>query len=270
MKDVSLDYGDGSMLVELPDSSVIVRYGETYADPPEVDPYEKTRKALNNPLGFPPLRELGGPNKKVVIGFPDRVKGGVHSNCHRKVAIPLIVEELLKGDTPLENISLLCCMGLHRKNTLEEWYGYLGKEIVDQFWPDRIFNHDVEAPDLCDFGSDGMGNVVQCNRMMAEADVPIVIGHVTGNPYGGYSGGYKMVVTGLSGWQSIATFHRPPGNPFLLSALKFHLERFPFIVNSNLIGNSQAEKKILSNSSHQNSRSCPMYPVVTKTVAGTS
>jgi nickel-dependent lactate racemase len=209
MKDVSLDYGDGSMLVELPDSSVIVRYGETYTDPPEVDPYEKTRKALENPLGSPPLRELGGPSKNVVIGFPDRVKGGVHSNCHRKVAIPMIVEELLKGDTPLENISLLCCMGLHRKNTLEEWYWYLGKEIVDQFWPDRIMNHDVEAPDLCDFGTDEMGNVVQCNRMMAEADVPIVIGHVTGNPYGGYSGGYKMVVTGLSGWQSIASHHGP-------------------------------------------------------------
>jgi nickel-dependent lactate racemase len=122
----------------------------------------------------------------------------------------MIVEELLKAGTPLENISLLCCMGLHRKNTTEEWYWYLGKEIVDQFWPNRIFNHDVEALDLCDFGTDEMGNVVQCNRMMAEADVPIVVGHVAGNPYGGYSGGYKMIVTGLSGWQSIASHHVPP------------------------------------------------------------
>jgi hypothetical protein len=32
MKNVSLDYGDGSMRVELPDSSVIVRYGETYTE----------------------------------------------------------------------------------------------------------------------------------------------------------------------------------------------------------------------------------------------
>jgi nickel-dependent lactate racemase len=183
MKNVSLDYGDGSMRVELPDSSVIVRYGETYTDPPEVDSHEATRKSLKNPLGFLPLRELGGPHKKVVIGFPDRVKGGVHPNCHRRVAIPMIVEELLKGGTKLENISLLCCIGLHRKNTLEEWYWYLGKEIVDQFWPDRLINHDADTPDLCDFGTDEMGNVVQCNRMMAEADVPIVVGHVTGNPY---------------------------------------------------------------------------------------
>jgi len=91
MKEVLLDYGDRHMPVELPDSAVVVRYGETYTDPPEVDPVEATRRALENPLGFPPLRELGGPDKKVVIAFPDRVKGGVDPSCHRRVAIPMIL-----------------------------------------------------------------------------------------------------------------------------------------------------------------------------------
>jgi len=208
MKEVLLDYGDTRLRVELPDSAVVVRYGETYSDPPEVDPVETTRKALDKPLGYPPLRELGGPKKKVVIGFPDRVKGGVHKNCHRRVAIPMIVDDLLKAGTKMENISLLCATGLHRKNTLEEWYWYLGKEIVDQFWPDRIVNHDAETATL-NYGTDAMGNTVQCNRIMAEADLPIVVGHCSGNPYGGYSGGYKMIVTGLSGWQSIASHHVP-------------------------------------------------------------
>lgn len=208
MKEVLLDYGDTRMRVELPDSTTVVRYGETYTDPPEVDPVEATRKALDKPLGFPPLRELGGPKKKVVIGFPDRVKGGVHKTCHRRVAIPMIVEDLLKAGTKMENITLLCATGLHRKNTLEEWYWYLGKDIVDRFWPDRIVNHDAET-DTLNYGTDEMGNVVQCNRIMAEADLPIVVGHCSGNPYGGYSGGYKMIVTGLSGWQSIASHHTP-------------------------------------------------------------
>jgi nickel-dependent lactate racemase len=209
MKDVLLDYGDTKMQVSLPDSAVVVRYGETYTDPPEVDPEETTRKALAEPLGFSPLSELAGPNKKIVIAFPDRVKGGAHKLAHRRVALPIIIEQLLQGGAQLENITLVCAMGLHRKNTLEEWYWYLGRDIVEKFWPDRIVNHDAESADLCDLGTDAMGNVVQCNRLLAEADIPIVLGHCAGNPYGGFSGGYKMIATGLSGWRSIASHHCP-------------------------------------------------------------
>ena len=98
---------------------------------------------------------------------------------------------------------------LHRKNTLEEWLWYLGKEIVDEFYPAQILQHDAEDPELLNFGKDEMGNIIQCDKHIAEADIPIIIGHVQGNPYGGYSGGYKMAVTGLTGWRSIASHHRP-------------------------------------------------------------
>jgi nickel-dependent lactate racemase len=204
-----MDYGDGSIHVALPGTATIVEYGKSYTDPKGIDPERAVRSALAKPHGFEPLSELGGPAKRVVIAFPDRVKGGVHAKAHRRISIPIVVEELVKGGTKLENISLLCAVGLHRKNTLEEWYGYLGKEIVDKFWPERLLNHDGDAPDLCDFGTDDMGNVVQCNRIIAESDLAIVIGHCAGNPYGGYSGGYKMIATGLSGWRSIASHHCP-------------------------------------------------------------
>ncbi len=38
--------------------------------------------------------------------------------AHRKVAIPLVIEELLKGGMKIENITLICAIGLHRMNTL--------------------------------------------------------------------------------------------------------------------------------------------------------
>ena len=228
MKDVLLDYGDGKMPVELPDTATVVQYGKTYTDPPAVDPAEAVRNALKKPLGFPPLRELSGPKKKIVIAFPDRVKGGFHDQAHRKVSIPIIIEELLAGGARIENITLLCAMGLHRQNTLDEWYAYLGKEIVDRFYPGRIVNHDAEAPDLMDFGLDDMGNRVQCNRLIGEADLPIVVGHCAGNPYGGYSGGYKLVVTGLVGWRSTASHHTPGTmhrDDWLGSSTKQHMRK---------------------------------------------
>ncbi|MGB5987305.1 MAG: lactate racemase domain-containing protein, partial [Desulfobacterales bacterium] len=209
MQEVNLDYGDGKLVIELPDSATLFNLGRLDNDPPEVDPGEAVRRALAKPLGFPPLQELSGPDKKIVIGFPDRVKGGAHAGAHRRIAIPIIVDELLKGGAKLENITLLCAVGLHRHNTLDEWYWYLGRDIVDRFYPGRIVNHDAEAPDLCNYGLDEMGNVVQCSRLLAEADLPIVIGHCAGNPYGGYSGGYKMLVTGHSGWRSIGSHHCP-------------------------------------------------------------
>ena len=210
MQDVLLDYGDTKMRVSLPDSATVVRYGKTYTDPaPLGDPVELTRAALQKPLDTPPLREQAGPGKKVVIGFPDRVKGGSHPTAHRRTAIRLILEELLAGGCLLKNITLLCGMGLHRQNTLEEFHSYLGKDIVEQFYPDRLLNHDVEAASLLDFGTDAMGNRVQCSALLGAADLVVMVGHCAGNPYGGFSGGYKMLVTGFSGWQSIASHHCP-------------------------------------------------------------
>lgn len=209
MKSIELDYGSAKISVELPDSSVVVRYGDTYEDPPQVDPVAATRAALDEPLGMPPLTELAAPGKTVALVFPDRVKGGVQPGAHRRVSIPMIVEDLLEGGCRLEDITLVCAQGLHRRNTHEEWLWYLGPEIVDRYWPDRILNHDAEGADLLDLGLDGMGNEVQTNRLVAESDIAILVGHCAANPYGGFSGGYKMLVTGLAGRKSIASHHTP-------------------------------------------------------------
>ena len=207
---ILLDHGDGKIGVDLPAHTTVVQYGKTYQDPDKIDPVEATRLALASPGGgIEPLSEQAGPGKRAVIAFPDRVKGGSHDLAHRRVAIPLAVEELIKGGMAIEDVTLVCAIGLHRKNTVEEWRDYLGDRIVEAFWPDRLINHDAEDPDLCEFGTDQMGNAIQCNRLIADADIAIVIGHCAGNPYGGFSGGHKMVATGITGWRSIASHHTP-------------------------------------------------------------
>ncbi|NLE77023.1 MAG: DUF2088 domain-containing protein [Chloroflexi bacterium] len=229
MKEVLVEYGDGMMPIQVPDHAQVIRYGETYRDPPAVDPVEATRKALERPLGLPPIRDLVGPGSKVVLAFPDQVKGGMHDRTHRKTATPLILAELEKAGVKEENITLICANGLHRKNTREEMMQYMPPEVINRFWGKRLFSHDPEDPDMMvHLGEDGMGNYLEFNRYAAEADLCILLGHAQGNPYGGYSGGAKMPATGLTGWQSIrchhtpGTMHRPD---FVPSTTESHFRR---------------------------------------------
>lgn len=210
-KHVRLEYGDSWMDVEVPDSAIVVRPGLTVDDAePLDDPVGATRQALRHPLDLPPIGEFVGPGDKVAIAFPDRVKGGSHATAHRRVTIPLLVEEVTSAGVAERDITLICAIGLHRKNTRDEFREYLGNDIVDRFRGSRLVNHDAEDPDgIVNVGETDHGDVVEVNRDLVEADLAITIGHSQGNPYGGYSGGYKMPCTGLTTWRSIRCHHTP-------------------------------------------------------------
>ncbi|MHB1534514.1 MAG: lactate racemase domain-containing protein [Acidimicrobiales bacterium] len=208
MRQVAIEYGRTTVEVDLPDGSLVIS-PKDHVDPPPVDPQQATREALNGPVGLPPLRQLVHPGSRVAIAFPDRVKGGSHAQAHRKVALPLILEELAAGGVDDDDIHLVCAVGLHRKNTVEEMTAYLPGQVIKR-WTGRLVNHDAEDPDgVIDLGRSSLGDVVTFNRTCAEADVTVVLGHVQGNPYGGLSGGHKTATTGLTTWRSIAGHHGP-------------------------------------------------------------
>jgi hypothetical protein len=212
MKKFQFEYGEGYMEAELPDSTDVFIPGETVPDPPCLeDSVTVTRKSILNPIGMPPISELVKRGSKVTIVFPDRVKGGFQKNSHRKVAIPIIIEECRKAGVEKEDIKLICSNGLHRKNTEQELRAILGDELYDDFAPRHlVVNHDSEDWDnLVDLGYDEMGNKVVMNKEVFESDLAVLIGHTLGNPYGGYSGGYKHCATGITNWESIASHHTP-------------------------------------------------------------
>ncbi len=208
---ISIEYGDGTLPIEVPDGTPVVRAGDLYDEPtPLEDPVAATLEALRNPVGSPPLRSLANASSRVVIGFPDRVKGGAHATSHRRVAVPLILDELERAGVKDERITLVCGIGLHRKNTMEEMSALLGADVARRFGPERIVNHDAEDPDgIVTVGATELGDHADFNRLAFEADLTIMLGHTMGNPYGGYSGGYKMPCTGFTTWRSIRCHHSP-------------------------------------------------------------
>lgn len=208
---VDLEYGDDVQTVELPDHTVVIPAGPAAHEPPPLaDPVAATRAALRDPLGSAPLAGLARRGSRVTIAFPDRVKGGAHGTAHRKVSIPLIVAELERAGVRRADITLVCATGLHRKNRREEFEHYLGREVLEMFDPARIVNHDAEDPaGIAALPDSQLGDPVQVSRLVTDSDLTVLIGHAAGNPYGGFSGGYKMPATGLTTWRSIRGHHTP-------------------------------------------------------------
>ncbi|MBN2558952.1 MAG: DUF2088 domain-containing protein [Clostridia bacterium] len=212
---INFEYGEGTMEAVLPDDRTDVFIpGETVPDPPFIPAdklEEATRESILNPIGMEPISELVREGSRVCIVFPDRVKGGFQENSHRKVAIPIILEECMKAGVKKNDILLICSNGLHRKNTREEIHRILGDKVFNDFWwSNQIINHDSEDyENLVDLGTDEFSNPVIMSRFVYESDLTVFLGHALGNPYGGYSGGYKHSATGITHWKSIASHHIP-------------------------------------------------------------
>ncbi len=209
---LKFEYGHGFMEAEVPDNTDVFIPGVTVKDPePLANIEEVTRESILNPVGMPPISEQVKKGSKVVIIFPDRVKGGEQPTAHRKVSIKIVINECLKAGVEKRDIKLICSNGLHRKNKKDEIKRILGDEIFNEFWyAGQIENHDSENWDnLIDLGTTERGDAVIMNKAVYDADLAVLIGHALGNPYGGYSGGYKHCATGITHWKSIATHHSP-------------------------------------------------------------
>ncbi|MBA8795785.1 hypothetical protein FHX74_003426 [Friedmanniella endophytica] len=208
---VSFEYGDGRVEAELPADTLVLRAGITRPEPEALpDPVAATREAIAHPLDAAPLGDQVGPGSTVTVAFPDRVKGGAHATAHRKVALAAVLDELDRAGVRAADVRLVCAIGLHRKNRRDEFESYLGAETLARLDPAQVVNHDSEDPDgVVALPDSALGDTVEVNRALVESDLTVLIGHTAGNPYGGFSGGYKMPATGLTTWRSIRTHHTP-------------------------------------------------------------
>ena len=213
---LDFEYGHGLMSASLPDTTDVFIPGETIPDPPcllqDIESLkEAVRQSIRNPIASKPLIELAKKGERVVIVIPDIVKGGLQPTSHRKISIAVILDELYEAGVEKKDILLLFSNGLHPRTTVTEMKQILGEEIFSEFYHyGRIISHDSEDDEnLVDLGHTERGDRVIMNRYVYECDLPILIGHTQGNPYGGYSGGYKHCTTGITHWRSIASHHIP-------------------------------------------------------------
>lgn len=208
-KNILVDRWDTQVEIAVPDSAVVMQADHRPGFPPLEDLEKAVRQALDFPMGMPPLPELVGPGSKVAIAFDDPLKYGP-----KFIVVPIVIEALERAGVQRQHITLVSANGTHDKPPKREFkelyrglYPVLPDNIVDEFWPDRFINHDAQDPNmLVDMGKSSLGDFVEHNRILVDADLVIYSGSVMPLIWGGYSG--EGVVVGLGSARSIFSHHK--------------------------------------------------------------
>lgn len=193
---VNLAYGQGHLSIALPDGRTTVIEPAHNAGLPD----EKAAliRALENPIGSRPLRELIKPGNKICIVFTDITRATPNERI-----IPWLLEQL--AHVPREQITLLNSTGTHRPNTKAELEKMLTPEVVANY---RVVNHECEKDeDLVQMGTTREGVPALINRHVVEADVRIITGFIEPHFFAGFSGGIKGIMPGCAGLHAVMSNH---------------------------------------------------------------
>lgn len=193
---INLQYGTTGLSLDLTGiNATVIRPQHVAALPSE---HEGFVEAVRQPIGTKPLRELVKATDKVAVVIPDGTRPLPSDRL-----LPWLFAEL--SQVPVENITILVGTGSHRANTPTELDGMLGTAISRRY---RIVNHDAHDPStLALAGQSAMGYPVHMARDYVEADRRIILGFIEPHFMAGFSGGYKAVMPGLAGIDTIMNYH---------------------------------------------------------------
>ena len=196
--------GDQLVEVDLPVGSRVI-----YAKPPMeplADVKAAIRYAINHPENATPLHARLRPGMKVTIAIDDI------SMPLPPMATPDVRQQILEvvlamlDDYAVTDVELVVATAFHRPMTGVEVKRMVGGRIFEQYWPDRLYNHDAELPGgLTYLGTTPEGYDVEINARAAASDLLIYI-NLTFVPM---NGGYKSVGTGLAGYRTLKSHHNP-------------------------------------------------------------
>lgn len=199
-----LAFGAEPISVELPDTTVTPDTGISVPLPVTNDLGAEVRRAVQEPMDSPPLRELVRSGSRVTIAFDDPTVGQYGPVW--STAIPIVLSDLESAGVSRDHVRLICANALHRKFTHDELAKLLGDDLVSEFG-DRLYCHDAEDTDnLSYLGQTQNGYHVELNKAVTDDDLTV---YVNCSTVRGFSGGWKSICVGLSTFRSIAHHHNP-------------------------------------------------------------
>ena len=160
---------------------------------------ELIERAMQNPIGSPPLFELAKDKKNIVI---------IASDHTRPVPSKLILPPMLaaiRSVSPDAKITVLIATGCHRGTTQAELIAKFGEDFVKN---ENIVIHDCDdRENLVNIGVLPSGGICEINRLALEADLLLAEGFIEPHFFAGFSGGRKSVLPGIAGRSTVLANH---------------------------------------------------------------
>jgi len=196
-KRVRLAYGKEGLWIELLDG-LDIEVVEPRFVPGLPNERKAILRALREPIGSPPLKELVRPDDTVAIVFSDITRPMPNARV-----LPVLLEEL--SHVPRSHIVLINALGTHRPQTEDELVEMLGREVVENY---RVVQHDCRDKErLVYLGESSFGHPIWVNRIYMECSVKILTGFIEPHFFAGFSGGPKAVLPGVAGEETILRNH---------------------------------------------------------------
>lgn len=166
-----------------------------------LNPENKLRELLKNPIGCPSLRELIFQKKtsKILIIVNDITRPTPY-----EIILPPLLDELQQIGIKKENIIFIIATGIHRSNSQEEIKEMFGENIFSAY---KFINHDCDNPRQKDLGKLKSGNKLWVNPIVSDIDFIITTGVIVPHYFAGFSGGRKSILPGICGRKTIEANH---------------------------------------------------------------
>ncbi|MCW4054854.1 MAG: nickel-dependent lactate racemase [Candidatus Bathyarchaeota archaeon] len=198
MVDVWLPYGKSDVCIRIPARNLLGSI-EPKQVPSVADVKTEIERALDNPIGSKRLREIAQPENKIAIVVDDFTR-----NTPSYEMLPPVLSELNSAGVSDENIKVIFGCGTHRPVKSEEAKRILGEKVLNRV---KTISHNCNAEDLVLVGKTQHNNKIYVNRVLAEAEVKVLVGDVGFHYYAGYGGGRKSVLPAVSGQVTIHHNH---------------------------------------------------------------
>lgn len=198
---IDLKYGNSHRTLELADKNVIGTLELTKV-PGLPDVTKAEIEALENPIGTPKLSEIAKGKNTACVVISDYTRGVPYKRPNFNLLLP-IIEELRAGGIKDENIKFLVGTGAHRAHTDKENRDNFGEEIVNKY---EFISHDCDKNNVS-LGKLSTGNELLVDKLWVDSEVKVMTGLITTHYFGGFSGGRKGILPGITDRESIRKNH---------------------------------------------------------------